>query len=116
MRPSTGYVMAALAGTLLFTMLLARLLASDVFLAWILAANVVAFLAFGFDKAIAGTAAPRVPERVLLLLSLLGGTLGAWAGMKIFRHKTAKASFRGRFWVIVLLQFLLLLVYLVLSR
>ena len=116
MRPSTGYVIAALASTLLLTVLFAHPLASDIFLAWILAANVVAFLAFGLDKAIAGTTAPRVRERVLLLLALLGGTLGAWAGMQIFRHKTAKASFRGRFWVIVLLQFLLLLVYLVLSQ
>jgi len=116
MRPSTRYEIAALAATLLLTVLLARVLASDIFLSWILAANVAAFLAFGYDKAIAGTATARVPERVLLLLALLGGTLGAWAGMQIFHHKTVKAAFRGRFWLIVLLQFVLLLIYLVLSR
>jgi uncharacterized membrane protein YsdA (DUF1294 family) len=116
MRPSTWYVIAVLGTTLLLTVLFARAMASDIFLSWILAANVAAFVAFGYDKAIAGTATARIPERVLLLLALLGGTLGAWAGMQIFHHKTVKIAFRGRFWLIVLLQFLLLLAYLVLSR
>lgn len=112
MRSSTWYVIAALVATILFTVLFSRWLTSEVFLAWILAANVVAFLAFGYDKAIAATKTPRVPERVLLLLALLGGTLGAWAGMEVFHHKTAKLSFRGPFWLVVILQFILLLAYL----
>jgi uncharacterized membrane protein YsdA (DUF1294 family) len=116
MRPSTWYIVAALAATILLTVIFARWLTTDIFVAWVFATNVAAFLAFGYDKAIAGTRTPRVPERVLLLLALLGGTPGAWAGMEVFRHKTAKMSFRGSFWLVVLLQFILLLAYLAFRR
>ena len=30
----------------------------------------------------------RIPEKSLFLVSLLGGSLGTWAGMYLFRHKT----------------------------
>ena len=34
-----------------------------------------------------------MPERLLLLLALVGGVAGAWAGMALFRHKTRHAMF-----------------------
>ena len=51
--------------------------------------------------------ASRVPEMVLHILALAGGSLGAWLGMRLFRHKTVKGSFRLAFWLIVSLQVLL---------
>jgi uncharacterized membrane protein YsdA (DUF1294 family) len=45
-----------------------------------------------------------VPERVLHGLALLGGSPGAWAGMRLFRHKTVKGSFRAVFWFILAAQ------------
>ena len=36
----------------------------------------------------------RVPEKTLFLLALLGGSAGAWLGMKCFHHKTRKWYFR----------------------
>ena len=52
----------------------------------------------------AGTGAPRVPEVVLHGLTFAGGSLGAYAAMKTFRHKTIKGQFRIVFWLIVVVQ------------
>ena len=80
-------------------------------IAWLLAVNVVTLLAFGYDKSIAGSKRQRVPEMVLLGLAFVGGTPGAILGMQWFRHKTAKTSFRRKFWLVVILQLVLLIGY-----
>ncbi len=85
----------------------------DVVLSWLLAITLVAFLTYGYDKAIAGSERTRVPEKVLLALTFAGGTLGAFAGRSLFRHKTIKASFRAQLWLVVGFQVLLVLVYIV---
>ena len=66
---------------------------------WLLIINVAAFLAYGLDKLLAKLKArhekvPRLPERNLLLLAIVGGGIGAWLGMEVFRHKTQHHSFR----------------------
>lgn len=105
-------------GLVLFGMALAMTVALGfvapslgVVLAWVLSTTVVAFGAYGLDKALAKMSRLRVPERVLLALSFSGGTLGALAGMKLFRHKTAKSSFRMKFWLVTAGQVALLTVY-----
>ncbi len=50
--------------------------------------NLVAFLTFGADKRKAKKDKWRVRERTLFLLAIIGGSVGAWAGMYVFRHKT----------------------------
>ena len=59
-----------------------------VLLVWLAAVNLVTFAVYGIDKAKAKRGAWRVPEKTLFLLPLLGGSLGALLGMKVFRHKT----------------------------
>ena len=59
----------------------------------LLAVNVVTFLVYGWDKQCARKDWWRIPERVLLGLALLGGSLGALLGMKAFRHKTKHRKF-----------------------
>ena len=66
--------------------------------------SVIAFLFYGYDKRQAVRNRPRVPEVILHLLALLGGTPGALMGQLVFRHKTKKLSFRIVFLAIVLLQ------------
>jgi uncharacterized membrane protein YsdA (DUF1294 family) len=83
----------------------------DPVLAWLLVISLVTFLTYGYDKLIAGSGRMRVPERVLLALAFAGGTLGALVGMWLFRHKTAKASFRLKFWLVVAAQIAVLVVY-----
>jgi uncharacterized membrane protein YsdA (DUF1294 family) len=83
----------------------------DVLLSWLIAITLVTFLAYGYDKAIAGSRMTRVPEKVLLALTLAGGTLGAYVAMALFRHKTVKSSFRLQFWLVALVQLALVVVY-----
>ena len=59
----------------------------------LLAVNVVTFLVYGWDKLCARKDWWRIPERVLLGLALLGGSIGALLGMKAFRHKTKHRKF-----------------------
>jgi len=65
---------------------------------------------YWLDKRAARTQAARVPEYVLLLAGFMGGTLAALFAMHRFRHKTKKASFRLKFWLLTLVQIGLLIV------
>jgi uncharacterized membrane protein YsdA (DUF1294 family) len=66
-------------------------------LGWFGLWSVVTFLAFGWDKWRASRGAERISELTLVLLSALGGWPGGLAGMILFRHKTAKWSFKLKF-------------------
>lgn len=70
----------------------------------LIAVNVLAFAAFGFDKARAEAGAWRISEGTLLRLAFFGGTPGAYAGRALFRHKTRKQPFSGRLHAIAALQ------------
>ena len=59
-----------------------------VLLVWLAVINLVTFAMYGIDKAKAKRGAWRVPEKTLFLLPLLGGSLGALLGMRVFHHKT----------------------------
>ena len=72
----------------------------------LIAINLAAFAMFGIDKARARVGAWRVAESTLLMLAFLGGTLGAYAGRAVFRHKTRKQPFNSHLFTIVVLQVL----------
>lgn len=55
--------------------------------------NFTTWAAYGLDKGRAKSGKWRIPERTLLLLALIGGSLGALGGMIMFRHKTRKPKF-----------------------
>lgn len=57
----------------------------DLFIIYV--ASIITFIAFGLDKHLAVYQKSRVPEFVLLLLAVLGGSFGALCGMIFFRHK-----------------------------
>lgn len=61
-------------------------------LAWLGLSTVLTFLLFGYDKFAARRSGWRVPEFQLVLLAALGGWVGGWLAMLVFRHKTAKLS------------------------
>ena len=56
--------------------------------------NVIAFLIYGLDKLKAKKEMWRIPERVLILLAVVGGSIGALLGMRVFHHKTKKWKFK----------------------
>ena len=74
-------------------------------LLWYLAAvNVVTFTVYGIDKRKARRGAWRIPEKTLFLLPLLGGSVGALLGMKVFRHTTKHWYFVWGIPIILLAQ------------
>ncbi len=70
--------------------------------------NVVAFVLFSYDKLLANKHLRRIPESVLLSVSMLGGSVGSVLGMLIFRHKIAKKSFIVKISIIIVLQIAIL--------
>ena len=60
---------------------------------YLLLLNGVSFLAYGIDKWKAKRAHWRISEKTLLLLAAVGGSAGAFLGMKLFHHKTLKRKF-----------------------
>jgi uncharacterized membrane protein YsdA (DUF1294 family) len=79
---------------------------------WIMGVSLASFGTYGYDKSIAGRGVTRVPEVVLHLLTAVGGTIGSFAGMQVFRHKTQKKSFQLVFWVIVVIQIVVIVLLL----
>ena len=59
-----------------------------VLLVWLAVINLLTFIVYGADKRRARRGKWRVPEKTLFLLPLLGGSIGALLGMRVFHHKT----------------------------
>ena len=70
----------------------------------VIVAALVAFFLCGYDKASARANRRRTPESVMLLSALVGGSVGLWAGMVLFRHKVRKQTFLWKFLAITLVQ------------
>ena len=60
---------------------------------YLLTVNAVSFIAMLADKIKAKKNLWRIPEATLLILAAIGGSLGAYAGMQLFRHKTKHLKF-----------------------
>lgn len=78
---------------------------------YLAAINVITFIMFGADKARAAKGRWRISESALILAALLGGSLGALAGMRIFHHKTKHRKFTIGIPVILALQIILVVIY-----
>lgn len=115
-QPVFRFAVVTMAAAIVLAAVVASGLAMDALLSWLIGISIVTLLAYGYDKAVAGSERTRVPVKVLLGLALVGGTVGAWAGMQLFHHKTAKGSFQLKFAGIVAIQVALLLVYLYIKR
>lgn len=71
--------------------------------------NVVTFFVYGIDKWKAKKSNWRVPEATLLGLAVIGGSIGAWLGMKTWHHKTLHKKFRFGVPLIIIVQIALLI-------
>ena len=74
------------------------------FWGYLILMNLIAFALYGIDKRRAKQGAWRISEYTLLLVALLGGSLGALLGMRYFLHKTRHRKFRYGVPLILLLQ------------
>lgn len=79
---------------------------------YIAAVNVTAFAVMAADKSRAKKGAWRIPERTLFLFALFLGSIGIWAGMYVFRHKTKHLKFVVGIPAIILVQLCLVVAYL----
>lgn len=70
--------------------------------------NVVTFFMYGIDKLKAKKSKWRIPEATLLLMAMIGGSIGAWLGMKAWHHKTLHKKFRYGVPVIIFAQLALI--------
>jgi uncharacterized membrane protein YsdA (DUF1294 family) len=73
-------------------------------LVYLAAINVVAFFMYGIDKWKAKKSKWRISEATLLLMAVLGGSIGAWLGMKVWHHKTLHKKFRYGVPAIIIVQ------------
>ena len=71
---------------------------------YLVAINLFCLLLFRHDKQGAIAGKRRTPESTLLIVALFGGTIGAFAARRIFRHKTRKQPFSTRLAMIAMVQ------------
>lgn len=64
------------------------------FLIYLLAINSITFFMYGIDKWKAKRSKWRIPESTLLVMAVIGGSVGAWLGMKVWHHKTMHKKFK----------------------
>lgn len=74
------------------------------FMYYLLIVNFVTWILYGVDKRKAIKGAWRIPEKTLILSAVIGGSVGALAGMMMFRHKIRKVKFMVGVPVIFVIQ------------
>ena len=80
-----------------------------VVLAYFITVNVLGLVLFGIDKWKAKHDKWRISEATLLSLTVIGGSIGTWVGMKVWHHKTMHKKFKYGIPLVMVLQFVLLL-------
>ena len=75
---------------------------------YIVGVNILTFFVYGIDKWRAKKGKWRISEATLLLLAVIGGSLGAWLGMKVWHHKTMHKKFKYGIPAILIIQILLI--------
>lgn len=75
---------------------------------YLLAVNIITLIVFGIDKYKAKKKKWRIAETTLLVLAVIGGSIGAWAGMRLWHHKTLHRKFKYGVPVILTLQIALM--------
>ena len=83
--------------------------ALQLLLVYLLLVNFIAFVLMGLDKRRAKRDKWRISEKALFLPAVLGGSVGAIAGMHVFRHKTKHWYFRYGLPALLVLQAVLIL-------
>lgn len=76
----------------------------NILIYYLLAIDLITFIVYGIDKYKAKKAKWRISEATLLLMAAIGGSIGAWLGMKAWHHKTLHKKFKYGIPAILLLQ------------
>ena len=78
-------------------------------LIYLIAINVVTFFMYGIDKWKAKRSKWRISEATLLGMAVIGGSIGAWLGMRVWHHKTMHKKFQFGIPLIIVAQIALLI-------
>ncbi len=81
---------------------------ANALLYYLIVINVVTFLVYGIDKWKAKQGSWRISEATLLILAVIGGSIGALLGMKVWRHKTMHKKFKYGLPLILIIQIILI--------
>ena len=76
---------------------------------YLIVINILTFLVYGIDKWKARNGKWRISEATLLLLAVIGGSIGAWAGMSVWHHKTLHKKFKYGVPLILIIQVALII-------
>ena len=76
----------------------------NIILYYLLAINIASFFLYGIDKYKAKKGKWRISEATLLTMAAIGGSIGAWAGMRLWHHKTMHKKFKYGIPLIIILQ------------
>ena len=82
---------------------------NQIILIYLAVINVATFFTYGIDKWKAKKSMWRIRETALLALAVLGGSIGAWLGMKVWHHKTMHKKFKYGIPFILIAQIALLI-------
>ncbi|MDO4956546.1 MAG: DUF1294 domain-containing protein [Bacteroidales bacterium] len=75
-----------------------------IILIYLAAITLFTFIVYGIDKRRAKKGRWRIPESTLLLLAVIGGSIGAYLGMKVWHHKTRHKKFKYGVPAIIVVQ------------
>lgn len=78
-------------------------------LIYVLSINLIGFLSMFIDKQKAKRGNWRTPEKTLLTIALIGGSIGSLIGMYTFKHKTHKPRFYIGIPCIIVVQIFLII-------
>ena len=76
----------------------------NIILGYLLAVNITSFFLYGIDKYKAKKGKWRISEATLLTMAAIGGSIGAWTGMRLWHHKTMHKKFKYGIPLIIIMQ------------
>lgn len=82
---------------------------TEIIIYYLIGINILTFFVYGIDKWKARRSKWRISEAMLLGLAIIGGSIGAWLGMRIWRHKTQHKKFKYGIPLILIAQIAIIL-------
>ena len=76
----------------------------NIIIYYLLAVNIATFFLYGIDKYKARKGRWRISEATLLMMAVIGGSIGAWSGMRLWHHKTMHKKFKYGIPLIIIMQ------------
>ena len=110
-KPKKYFLILAIILIVILSFLFSHFIKIHFLYAYLISINLITLLFYGYDKQQARSNGFRIPEVVLHLLALIGGSPGALLGQILFRHKTRKVKFSFVFIMIVIIQVVVIAVW-----